>query len=275
MIPSKQFLWCESRPDGRRAIKNHQEAHARGIRNARKVVDTSMPKFFKTRFERGKGDGKGHSALAPSTLDDTAQLAAGLLTRSWSTPLAASADVPPYCPTPAAAAAAAQHPQPSAAAGAVPAAALPHTAPKQKQRPLSAPMTAHPRVSSEQGAPLPTAGSPTRSVVLLDERNQSARSAAAEVAAAQHAGDAYEGGGGGGACGAGVRSAEPSCDSTMPADRQTRPGDAASVVMSAEQLSSFQEFVSLLAAFTPHDAGALLTQARAEAQERRLFANYG
>eukprot|EP01059_Diplonema_ambulator_P032523 TRINITY_DN6410_c4_g1_i1.p1 TRINITY_DN6410_c4_g1~~TRINITY_DN6410_c4_g1_i1.p1 ORF type:complete len:191 (+),score=26.33 TRINITY_DN6410_c4_g1_i1:24-575(+) len=51
---AKQFPWCERRPDGKRAIKNHQEAHGKAIKNAQKVVDTSTPKFFKVRIDRGK-----------------------------------------------------------------------------------------------------------------------------------------------------------------------------------------------------------------------------
>ena len=59
---AKQFPWCESRPDGRRAIRNHQEAHGRAIKNARKVVDTSIPKYFKTKLMRGKRSGNAYSS---------------------------------------------------------------------------------------------------------------------------------------------------------------------------------------------------------------------
>ncbi|KAJ9447385.1 hypothetical protein DIPPA_20446 [Diplonema papillatum] len=61
----RNFPWCESRPDGRRAIKNHQEAHGRAIRTAKKVVDTTTPKFFKLRLQRSKACAHGRSLRDP------------------------------------------------------------------------------------------------------------------------------------------------------------------------------------------------------------------
>eukprot|EP01060_Flectonema_neradi_P005559 TRINITY_DN13700_c0_g1_i1.p1 TRINITY_DN13700_c0_g1~~TRINITY_DN13700_c0_g1_i1.p1 ORF type:complete len:234 (+),score=36.76 TRINITY_DN13700_c0_g1_i1:48-749(+) len=65
---AKQFPWCESRPDGRRAIKNHQEAHGRAIKNARNVVDTSIPKYFKTKLMRGKRSTQNQSNEAAAAM---------------------------------------------------------------------------------------------------------------------------------------------------------------------------------------------------------------
>eukprot|EP01065_Artemidia_motanka_P020056 TRINITY_DN24016_c0_g1_i1.p1 TRINITY_DN24016_c0_g1~~TRINITY_DN24016_c0_g1_i1.p1 ORF type:complete len:241 (+),score=78.46 TRINITY_DN24016_c0_g1_i1:65-787(+) len=58
------FAWSESRPDGRRHIRSHHQAHGRAVRSARKVVDTSPPRCFRVRLARHQ-QAAGNQAASP------------------------------------------------------------------------------------------------------------------------------------------------------------------------------------------------------------------
>ena len=237
----RQFPWCESRPDGRRAIRNHQDAHARGIRNARKVVDTSVPKFFKLRAARGGLETPLNHSTAGG-VEAKARMAAGILSRGWDSPAGFpdTQSLPPPCEE------------------------MMHPARKQK-RPFSAPLAGHPRVKSDKGVPIPTQASPTRSVVLTGHEDRARPCPEAETVHRMEESFASnsrrtprgQGGGGGGGDGA------------------DRGGGVDEVHLSAEQQAAFRSFVALLAGCPAEAANGLARGALQESQELRLLSNFG
>eukprot|EP01062_Namystynia_karyoxenos_P015314 TRINITY_DN15553_c3_g1_i1.p1 TRINITY_DN15553_c3_g1~~TRINITY_DN15553_c3_g1_i1.p1 ORF type:complete len:278 (+),score=80.52 TRINITY_DN15553_c3_g1_i1:92-925(+) len=266
------FAWSESRPDGRRHIRSHHQAHGRAVRGARKVIDTSPPRCFRTRLAREKRDrtGPGGADAQPGApgAGAGAPLPGSLLQQG---PLLQQGFHPALLPTPYSntsvsaddyerllRGASAGYAAPSPTADTLP--PRPASAPLGGRRPPPPPppagawagaATLRPTVTARRGGPVPGA---RPSLDGAQRREPSELHAAEELPADLQLGP----------------DPELSAAERAGADRIER----LTLAFSDEQMDAFERFVGLLSQFPRHDMETIVGAAVQEADERQLLANY-